>query len=92
MENEILPIEQNSSLINSFIDDNNSDLVHRRLRSLYSELSEIEPSEESSIDPINNGNLLNESDILDINSRDFLNNGPNNNLNKITKQINFIIF
>ena len=83
MENEILPIEQNSSLINSFIDDNNSDLVHRRLRSLYSELSEIEPSEESSIDPINKGNLLNESDILDINSLDFLNNGSNSNLNEI---------
>ena len=85
MENEILPIEQNSPLINSFIDENSSDHVHRRLRSLHSELSEIEPSEESAIDAINynNGNLLNESDILDINELDFLNNGPNSNLNEI---------
>ena len=78
MENEILPIEHKSPLINSLIEDNSSEHVHQRLRSIHfdSDFSEIEHSEESSIDAINyiNGNLLNDSDIFDIN---YLN--PNSN-------------
>ena len=69
MENEILPIENKSPLINSLIEDNSSEHVHQRLRSIHfdSDFSEIEHSEESSIDAINyNGNLLNDSDIFDI--------------------------
>ena len=86
MEDEILPIEHNSPLINSLIEDKSSEHVHKRLRSIHfdSDFSEIEPSEESSIDFINYTkiNLLNDSDILDIN-----NLNPNSNLKEIDIKI-----